>query len=544
MLKRQHIKPNSASRESYSSVRKTCFEKISCFSRAGVRSSVSQLCFLTGGVCLSGLLLFTFLAINPMSTSVYAEGDTTEEDYDIDTHATTVSTVGISFSPAAGSTSLTPTTSAGQSAQINVLATVNVQNSGGYSVYLKSNTQNLVGQNHPTNVVPGIQGERSYDNLASNTWGYYANEGSSVPEGATYKAVSVTGNGDKVAENVDSKIVSDTKNIMLSFAAKIGNEMPADTYQNTVTMSVVSSPVQFALSDITNMQQMTPEICENTPTEPALGSTKQLQDVRDGKYYWVTKLKDNNCWMTQNLDLDITTADGAINDKDNTAPVEGVWPDAALSDYDEVPTTPVYVTSTIANAETINSSYTSTYSWSLGDVAISVPTESNSCGYPRNNALQCTTQFVAYLTPTTDNNAEKAHYVLGNHYTWNTATAGTGDLKTSGQAENSICPKGWQLPASNASGTHDFSTLISVGDIGMNVAALTSAPYYFVRGGYIRQGADLYVGAGDEGDYWSSIPKGNSIDANDLYFGGTGYITNPSTYPRRNLGVSVRCIAR
>lgn len=495
--------------------------------------------------CL-GLLTLGIMLINPVASIAYADEQADDISYDdqIVTMATNVSTVGISFSPTSGSASLTPTTSVGQSAQVNILATVSVQNSGGYSVYLKSNTQNLVGKNHPSNVVPSIQGERTYDDLASDTWGYHANEGSSIPEGAIYKAVSVTGNGDKIAENVNSKIVSDTKNIMLSFVAKIGNELPADTYQNTVTMSVVSSPVQLTLGDIADMQQMTSEICENTPIEPAPGATKQLRDVRDGKYYWVTKLKDNKCWMTQNLDLDITTADGVINDTDNTAPAEGVWPDAKLSDYEDVPTAPVYATSTMANTSTISSDYDSTRSWSLGDVAISMPTEPNDCGYPKNNALQCPAQFEAYSTPTESNSAEKAHYILGNHYAWNTATAGTGGLTTSGQAKNSICPKGWKLPAYSDSGTYDFSALLSAGSIGTDVAMLTSAPHYFVRGGYVRQGIDLYVGAGNEGDYWSSIPSSNGTDANDLYFANTGYIVNPSTYPRRNLGVSVRCVAR
>ena len=42
----------------------------------------------------------------------------------------------------------------------------------------------------------------------------------------------------------------------------------------------------------------------------SLGSDQQiqLQDSRDGKMYWVGKLPDNNCWMTQNLDLDLSTS--------------------------------------------------------------------------------------------------------------------------------------------------------------------------------------------------------------------------------------------
>ena len=34
---------------------------------------------------------------------------------------------------------------------------------------------------------------------------------------------------------------------------------------------------------------------------------QELVDVRDNKLYWVAKLEDNHCWITQNLDLDITS---------------------------------------------------------------------------------------------------------------------------------------------------------------------------------------------------------------------------------------------
>ncbi len=54
---------------------------------------------------------------------------------------------------------------------------------------------------------------------------------------------------------------------------------------------------QRTLMNIKYMQQMSEEICTNTKEN----KTKQLIDIRDGKSYWVTKLKDGNCWMTQNL---------------------------------------------------------------------------------------------------------------------------------------------------------------------------------------------------------------------------------------------------
>ncbi len=66
----------------------------------------------------------------------------------------------------------------------------------------------------------------------------------------------------------------------------------------TKTLYAVWSKEIF--SGITTMQQLTKSVC-NAATE---NETKKLTDTRDSKTYQVTKLKDGNCWMTQNLDYD------------------------------------------------------------------------------------------------------------------------------------------------------------------------------------------------------------------------------------------------
>jgi hypothetical protein len=70
------------------------------------------------------------------------------------------------------------------------------------------------------------------------------------------------------------------------------------------------------------MQEMTSAICKNTTTPLAsatqfdYGNTHTddrsyvprttLEDTRDGTMYLVSKLADGNCWMSQNLELDLT----------------------------------------------------------------------------------------------------------------------------------------------------------------------------------------------------------------------------------------------
>ena len=180
--------------------------------------------------------------------------------------------------------------------------------------------------------------------------------------------------------------------------------------------------------------------------------------------------------------------------------------------------------------------------WSLGNFRITNPTESNDCGGGKASVADCPSQFTTYTTPALPNKDENAHYILGNYYQWNAATAGTGGAITDGQATSSICPKGWRLPTSTASG--EFQALITASFISTNVAKLTSAPYFFVRGGYVTQSAStLFNGAGDRGIYWSSTPRPDGTNAYRLYFENVSSI-NPSGSYSRGYGFSVRCIAR
>ena len=68
---------------------------------------------------------------------------------------------------------------------------------------------------------------------------------------------------------------------------------------------------KLSLDNISNMQDMTPEVCVNTKEH----QVATLKDVRDGNTYTVAKLKDGKCWMTQNLriiDKTITQADSDV----------------------------------------------------------------------------------------------------------------------------------------------------------------------------------------------------------------------------------------
>ncbi len=529
MLKRHNKNSNSSCEQSYSqpgkvysASRKTCPRKISCFSAA-------RACCKFSGVCL---LLLTFLLINPTTTSVNALEDEEGVNHDDQISVQANSGVTISFTPSSGSASLTPATSDGVSAKINVSANIKIASTGGYAIYLGGKNSALTGEK-TGETIAATSSAKTFANLDTNTWGYAAVEGLNVSDSTTYAALP-QGQGIKLIENSGNATDVD-HTFTLSFATKISNNKPADTYSNQVTLSVVNSPKTVTFTDYTTtMQGMTSAICSAVDA----GAESQLRDIRDGKYYWVSKLADGRCWMTQNLDLDLST-DVALTPADSD--VSSNW-------------TPEYTTATTASSSTTSSSSTSQSSWSLGDYQLTNPTTSASCGYPLNDVSQCpgpnatsgltTNRFTAYSTPTTRNGDANAHYILGNYYSWNTATAGTGGNITVGEAADSICPKNWQLPTSGDMNSGSFGDLINAGLIGTDVAKLASEPYYFVRGGHVSQGVIyLLFRAGNEGYYWSSTPSSNDDLSQGLYFSSASTI-DPSGRGDRASGLSIRCIAR
>lgn len=173
-----------------------------------------------GKISCLGLLALTFFLVSPIAaTPDKAHAVDADQDSKLSV-GETPSTVNLSFAPASGSGSVTPNASTGAKAQTNVIANIDVSNSSGYSVYLGSNSSNLVGKDNK-HTVPGVSG-----------------------------------------------------------------------------------PLKTTLTDISTMQEMTSKICQDS----VLNETKQLKDTRDGKLYWVAKLPDEQCWMTQNLDLDLGTS--------------------------------------------------------------------------------------------------------------------------------------------------------------------------------------------------------------------------------------------
>ena len=406
---------------------------------------------------------------------------------------------------------------------------ISTNNETGYSLYMATgNGKNTLASQNPSisNVISAVNGGEDgvvSANFGNNTWGYNLSQ-DSVSDATAYKAVP-TATGDTALISTSSPTEADTYN--LTFGTKVDTSLPSGTYSNDVVVSVVANPAFVPVFDgIQTMQEMTSTIC----ADAAENDTAQLTDTRDGKKYWVTKLADGNCWMTQNLDLDLINGAELTPDDSN---VSSNW-------------NPPHTTEKNGTV-TSNDDYEGTYSWDFGlyvknnpddynSYCTSVKTMSGCEGWTdATNLTPAETEWTGSVDNTVSGNTYDAHFLIGNFYQWNAATAGTGGTITSQEATDSICPKGWQLPTSNNSNSGSFGGLVG----SLNSTTMTQAPYYFNPSGYVNSGS-LRL-AGSYGYYWSSTADSSTSFAYYLYF-ASGRV-DPSTNGLRYVGQSVRCLA-
>ena len=443
---------------------------------------------------------------------------------------------------------------------------VSTNNETGYSLYLSTaNGKSTLASLNPsvTNTIGAVSGTVEESGFGDNTWGYNLSEGTpSGIDNLTYQAVP----GDSTVQKgfgSEGPTASDT--YTLTFGTKVNTSLPSGTYSNQVVVSVVANPAYVPnLTQISNMQDMTTEIC-NAST---VGQTNRLTDTRDGKLYWVAKLADDQCWMTQNLDFDIP-ADG-LNDENGLAaktdlPGGITWATGTATAENPYPATATEPEGTI----TSNSSSTGTFSWDLGYYVKSDPDGySNYCnGVKTLSNADCTskgwinvgegsgytalteeqTGSTSFVNPTyevtvVDEQAKTydAHYLVGNMYQYTAATAGTGgSLDSYDDATGSICPKGWTLPSDRNSDYPRLTGIYRISGYPTDATAITQAPLYFSPVGYVTSGSLSF--AGGRGYYWSSTADSSDF-AYYLYFYSSG--VSRSDYDGRYDGRSVRCLAR
>ena len=302
----------------------------------------------------------------------------------------------------------------------------------------------------------------------------------------------------------------------------------------------------------------------------ALEESVQAIDMRDGKKYWVTKLKDGNIWMTQNLDLDIGGANTAPLNSNNTdisttASGSGIY-SAGYTEQDGVWTwTPVSTAITANTSITYpNNTNNPTVSpaWPTNNYTTPYSAEGKDTYYYTSNTTDNDTRYTSLQACKDANHTEGEceRYFAGNYYNWTAAIASNNstNISTAGIiASNSICPKGWRLPNASQSDNvnNEFGRMLFKAGITAALSngnesvgyyngvtsfnKLRSNPYYFIRSGSIN--GDILNGSGVGGHYWSST-VGSYDYAYGLGFNNTVIYSGRNFY--RYYGRSVRCVAR
>ena len=442
---------------------------------------------------------------------------------------------------------LTPGTTADSN---NITVSVATNAAYGYtlSAIMNGNNNDLTHANG-TNTFSSIATDSSLPSLTTdNTWGY------------SYKLSNDTNwNNYSGLSTETSKILIDSNDqttmpIDFKIAAKAASTQASGIYTGTINFTAVTKPTPMNLAEsyfaagktrhngYYTMQDMTSEICNNTEVIGE-GSQTELIDLRDDKVYWATKLADGHCWMTQNLDLDLshnrplTSEDTDLNDSS----LSGAY--SENYEYDSITRTITWTPKNNTESSWANSN--NAYSIDVGDWYWSGDSESTDCNFL---ATACENFS---RNPLWQNGA---HGHLGNYYNWpaaiasdNSSSLNTDTLNNiSSNPQNSICPKNWRLPTISNQGnivgsTNEFFRVSNLYNTYAGDKSLIISPLYFVRSGTFYSSSP--AGTGSAGFYWSSTVYSSNF-AYNVYLVKNGVETSNIGGVRNINNRSIRCVAK
>lgn len=272
-------------------------------------------------------------------------------------------------------------------------------------------------------------------------------------------------------------------------------------YEDFTLYAVWNRPIISSINDAVYMQDMNSSVMKSMEEEKQY----QLIDSRDGKKYWISKLKDGNVWMTQNLDYDVYT---------HTSEYGGAKGGSGETDIAATVQLPVSIWGSYAHVNYLEG----------GDYYID--TDGN---------LQSTDGLAE--------DSEEWHHHIGDYYTTGMARFDSG----------SVCPRGWRLPRSESYNSayyyieESFSSLLY--KYGLDVTnkyeytgdevdnTLTSAPLYFTKAGNVavENNNPVLKKQGQHGSYTTGQQLGG-LEFENNKFGIYAYKDETQAF-------SVRCVA-
>ena len=419
---------------------------------------------------------------------------------------------------------LDPTTAPFASKSIDI--TVGTNNPAGYWLTMSSvgtDNTSLVNTADSSKTIPTLTSSTSEADFPANRWGYRIGVDNSSNYLPYTFGMTIGSNG--------SRVNNDTTTLTL--ASKVDYLTTPGDYEQIFSIQALPNITQYYMQDIKDYEIPASQICnEQTPTI--------VIDKRDEQAYTIQRLPDGNCWMLDNLNLDLTSRTVAENlTTENTN------------------------ASTEALNYLLNGGGTTTNKWAVNGLTFANWTDVDSYESPLvNKNGSCNTTSVY---PCTYNGAYTSNTILstltpnvstfglgfgkiGIYYNYCAASAGSYCYEArgtaSGSAEYDICPSNWRMPSSGDNG--DFTNLCkamtdsdcdgTTASVATNSSSLQYRLSLLLSGDYYdkttkRQGAN--------GVFWQS--GYSSASAMNILFIGPESFRTGSGYNRHG-GASVRCL--
>ena len=175
----------------------------------------------------------------------------------------------------------------------------------GFNLYATAGSTDLVDIHNPAHTIKSIT---KPGQLADNTYGIYI--GKEAPTPSTIFSPIYT-NSEQY--NIYSTESTTEQAIDIWYAVR-SKDNAASTYTVDIELRAIGKHDY-------SMQEITEGICAEL--EPGI-MDYEFKDIRDGKIYTVGKYADGNCWMSQNLDLDLST-DVTLTSENTDLPEGQTW---------------------------------------------------------------------------------------------------------------------------------------------------------------------------------------------------------------------------
>ena len=260
------------------------------------------------------------------------------------------------------------------------------------------------------------------------------------------------------------------------------------------------------------IQDADASICENV----AVDETISVKDKRDDQVYLIGKLKDNHCWLLDNLRLDLTTV--SLENLQGNTNAEN----STLTKLKNGGGSSPYTTAAVI----------STSSFGTSDDAYT--------------AAKINTASKDTINSNSAYNYGEGSHKYGIYYNYCAASAGSYCYASGAGADKpdtiidaseDICPSNWRMPTGGSegeylavAGTYANNSSNGLGDALKNALSTPLSGYYYSSSAYLQ---------GSYGYFWSSTYR----DGHSMYYLRVSQSDIlPTNNGTRSLGYSIRCI--